>query len=170
MVISHTLIVAGLGIVTLMLMLTLRGIGDDEFGPIDMGGLIVGGALVMGAFCVGVRSRRDVLVLMRFNEAPDPPPPDMVAPGSENKVMHASVRIGETEVLASDGRSMGQPVFQGVSLSLAVTSEAEADRVFKALSEGGQVQMPIGKTFSPRFGIVAERFGVSWMIVTSPTA
>jgi PhnB protein len=112
----------------------------------------------------------EVLMLMRFNEAPDPPPPDMIAPGSENKVMHASVRIGETEVLASDGRSMGQPVFQGVSLSLAVTSEAEADRVFKALSEGGQVQMPIGKTFfSPRFGMVADRFGVSWMVVTTPT-
>jgi PhnB protein len=112
----------------------------------------------------------EVLMLMRFNEAPDPPPPDMIAPGSENKVMHASVRIGETEVLASDGRSMGQPVFQGVSLSLAVTSEAEADRVFKALSEGGQIQMPIGKTFfSPRFGMVADRFGVSWMVVTTPT-
>jgi PhnB protein len=112
----------------------------------------------------------EVLMLMRFNEAPDPPPPDMIAPGSENKVMHASVRIGETDVLASDGRSMGQPVFQGVSLSLAVTSEAEADRVFKALSEGGQIQMPIGKTFfSPRFGMVADRFGVSWMVVTTPT-
>ena len=112
----------------------------------------------------------EVLMLMRFNEAPDPPPPDMVAPGSENKVMHASIRIGETEVMASDGRSMGQPVFQGVSLSLAVTSEAEADRLFKALGEGGQVQMPIGKTFfSPRFGMVADRFGVSWMVVTTPT-
>ena len=112
----------------------------------------------------------EVLMLMRFNEAPDPPPPDMVAPGSENKVMHASIRIGETEVMASDGRSMGQPVFQGVSLSLAVTSEAEADRLFKALGEGGQVQMPIGKTFfSSRFGMVADRFGVSWMVVTTPT-
>ena len=112
----------------------------------------------------------EVLMLMRFNEAPDPPPPDMVAPGSENKVMHASIRIGETEVMASDGRSMGQPVFQGVSLSLSVTSEAEADRLFKALGEGGQVQMPIGKTFfSPRFGMVADRFGVSWMVVTTPT-
>ena len=107
----------------------------------------------------------EVLMLMRFNEAPDPPPPDMIAPGSENKVMHASVRIGETEVLASDGRSMGQPVFQGVSLSLAVTSEAEADRVFKALSEGGQIQMPIGKTFwAERFGMLVDRFGIPWMI------
>jgi PhnB protein len=111
----------------------------------------------------------EVLMLMRFNEAPDPPPPDMVAPGSENKIMHACMRIGETEVMASDGRSMGQPVFQGVSLSLSVPSEAEADRLFNALGEGGQVQMPIGKTFfSPRFGMVADRFGVSWMVVTTP--
>ncbi len=112
----------------------------------------------------------EVLMMMRFNQAPDPPPPGMVAPGSENKIMHASMRIGETEVMASDGRSMGQPTFQGVSLSLSVSSEVEADRIFNALGEGGQVQMPIGKTFfSPRFGMVADRFGVSWMIVTTPT-
>jgi PhnB protein len=72
--------------------------------------------------------------------------------------------------MASDGRSMGNTVFQGVSLSLSVPSEAEVDRLFKALGEGGQVQMPIGKTFfSPRFGMVADRLGVSWMIVTTPT-
>ena len=113
----------------------------------------------------------EVLMLMRFNESPDPPPPGMVAPGSENKIMHACMRIGETEVMASDGRSMGKPVFQGVSLSLDVPSEAEADRLFNALGEGGQVQMPIGKTFfSPRFGVVADRFGVSWMVVTTPAA
>ena len=109
----------------------------------------------------------EVLMLMRFDETPEPPPPGMVPPGSENKVMHARMRIGETEIMASDGRSMGNPVFQGMSLSLSVTSEAEADRLFSALGEGGQVQMPIGKTFfSPRFGMVADRFGVSWMIVT----
>jgi PhnB protein len=112
----------------------------------------------------------EVLMMMRFSETPEPPPPGMVPPGSENKIMHASMRIGETEVMASDGRSMGNPVFQGVSLSLSVLSEAEADRLFKALGDGGQVQMPIGKTFfSPRFGMVADRFGVSWMIVTTPT-
>jgi PhnB protein len=112
----------------------------------------------------------EVLMLMRFKDSPDPPPPGMVPPGSENKIMHASMRIGETEVMASDGGCMGKPAFQGVSLSLAVTSEAEADRVFNALGEGGHVQMPIGKTFfSPRFGMVADRFGVSWMIVTTPT-
>jgi PhnB protein len=112
-----------------------------------------------------------VLMLMRFNESPDPPPPGMVPPGSERKIMHSCMRIGETEVMASDGMCTGNSAFQGVSLSLEVPSEAEADRLFNALGEGGQVQMPIGRTFfSPRFGIVADRFGVSWMIVTTPTA
>ena len=112
----------------------------------------------------------EVLMLMRFREAPDPPPPGAIAPGSDDKIMHACMRIGETEVMASDGRSMGKPVFQGVSLSLSVPSEGDADRLFNALAEGGQVQMPIGKTFfSPRFGMVADRFGVSWMIVVTPT-
>ena len=112
----------------------------------------------------------EVLMLMRFNESPDPPPPGMVPPGSENKIMHSCMRIGETEVMASDGHCMGKAAFQGVSLSVSASSEAEADRLFNALAEGGQVQMPIGKTFfSPRFGMVADRFGVSWMVVTTPT-
>ena len=112
----------------------------------------------------------EVLMLMRFRESPDPIPPGMVPPGSEDKIMHAAMRIGETEVMASDGRCMGKPVFQGVSLSLSVPSEAEADRLFNALGKDGQVQMPIGKTFfSPRFGMVADRFGVSWMVVVPQT-
>jgi PhnB protein len=108
----------------------------------------------------------EVLALMRFRDSPDPPPPGMLAPGSEDKVMHASLRIGETEIMASDGRCAGKPAFQGVSLSLSVPGEAEADRLFDALAEGGQVQMPLGPTFfSPSFGTVADRFGVPWMIV-----
>jgi PhnB protein len=108
----------------------------------------------------------EVLALMRFRESPDPPPPGMLAPGSEDKVMHARLRIGETEVMASDGSCTGKPAFQGVSLSLSVPSEAEADRLFGALAEDGQVQLPIGRTFfSPRFGMVADRFGVPWMVV-----
>ena len=111
----------------------------------------------------------EMIMLMRFKESPDPVPPGMIGPGSENKIMHSCIRIGETEVMASDGRCTGKPAFQGVSLSLEVPSEAEADRLFNALGEGGQVQMPIGKTFfSPKFGIVADQFGVSWMIITSP--
>jgi PhnB protein len=115
--------------------------------------------------------RAEVLMLMRFKDNPDQLPPGMVPPGSEDKVMHACLRIGESEVMASDGCSTEAPASQGVSLSLSVSSEGEANRLFHALGEGGQVQMPIGKTFfSPRFGIVADRFGVSWMIVTTPTA
>ncbi len=107
-----------------------------------------------------------VLMLMRFKEAPDPPPPGMLAPGSENKIMHSSFRIGETEVMASDGASRGNPEFKGVTLSIAAQNEAEADTLFNALSDGGRVEMPIGKTFfSPRFGMVVDKFGVSWMVV-----
>ena len=109
-----------------------------------------------------------VEMLMRFKDSPEPPQPGMVPPGAENKVMHASFRIGDTTVMASDGRCMGQPTFQGFSLSLTVPNEAEAERLFAALSDGGQVQMPLTKTFfSPRFGMVADRFGVSWMIVVA---
>jgi PhnB protein len=76
-----------------------------------------------------------------------------------------SLRIGETTVLASDGRCQGNPSFQGFALSLTVANEKEAERVFNALGDGGQVQMPLGKTFfSPSFGMVADRFGVAWMV------
>jgi len=92
----------------------------------------------------------------------------MVPPGSENKVMHSSFRIGDTTVMASDGNCTGKPAFQGFSLSLTVANEGEAERLFSALGNGGQVQMPLTKTFfSPRFGMVADRFGVSWMVVVS---
>jgi PhnB protein len=108
----------------------------------------------------------EVTMFMRFKDAPEPPPPDKVAPGSENKVMHSSFRVGEAEVMASDGMCQGKPSFQGFSLSLIVSNEAEADRLFAALADGGQVQMPLAKTFfSPRFGMVTDRFGVSWMVV-----
>lgn len=111
----------------------------------------------------------EVTMMMRFNESPEPQPEGMCAPGSEDKIMHASFRIGETTLMASDGRATGKPVFQGTSLSLSVPSDAEAKRLFNALSDGGQVQMPLGKTFyASSFGMVADRFGVSWMIITMP--
>ena len=107
-----------------------------------------------------------VEMMMRFKDCPEPMPSGTVPPGSENKVMHASLRIGDTNVLASDSRCTGNPSFQGFALALTAKSETEADRVFAALGEGGQVQMPLGKTFfSPRFGMVADRFGVSWMVL-----
>jgi len=108
----------------------------------------------------------EVTMLMRFNEAPEPHPPGMIPPGSERKVMHSSFRIGDTTVMASDGNCKGKPSFEGFSLSLMAASVAEADRLFAVLGDGGQVQMPINKTFfSPRFGMVADRFGVSWMVI-----
>ena len=106
----------------------------------------------------------EVKMLMRWKDCPDPNMPRR--PGQENKVMHAQVRIGDTEVMMSDGECGGQSKFQGFSLTLNVASEAEADRVFAALAEGGQVRMPLGKTFfAQRFGMLADRFGIGWMII-----
>jgi PhnB protein len=108
----------------------------------------------------------EVQMLMRFKESPAPPPPGMAAPGTEDKVMHASVKIGDTVVMASDGECGGKPTFQGFSLSLTLGSEVEAERAFAALAEGGEVRMPLSKTFfSPSFGMLADRFGVGWMIM-----
>ena len=109
----------------------------------------------------------EVSMLMRWKDCPEQPKDkSMIPPGSENKVMHAQLRIGNTVVMASDGQCSGKPSFQGFALSINATSEVEVDRLFNALADGGQVQMPLGKTFfAPRFGIVADRFGVSWMIV-----
>jgi len=108
----------------------------------------------------------EITMLMRFKESPDP---GMCRPGTEDKVMHASFRIGDTTMMASDGRCEEPSAFRGFALSISLTDEAEAERYFAALSDGGQVQMPLTKTFfSPRFGMVADRFGVSWMILVTP--
>jgi PhnB protein len=107
----------------------------------------------------------EVTSLSRFKDSPEPRQPGMIPPGAENKVMHASLRIGESTVMVSDGRCTGQPSFQGFSLSLTVPTDAQAEKLFAALAAGGKVQMPLTKTFfSSRFGMVADRFGVSWMI------
>ena len=109
----------------------------------------------------------EVLMLMRYKESPEPPPPGMVPPGWENKIMHTSLRIGNTTAMASDGCSEGTN-FQGFSLSISVANDAEAERAFTALADGGQVKMPLTKTFwSPRFGMVADRFGVGWMVTVA---
>jgi PhnB protein len=111
----------------------------------------------------------EVGMMMRFNESPEKPPPGMVPPGSENKIMHACIRINGADVMASDGNAKGKPKFEGFSLTLNAKDEAAADRMFAALADGGQVQMPLGKTFfAKRFGMVADRFGVGWMIIVEP--
>ncbi len=113
----------------------------------------------------------EVTMLMRFKDSPAPDEQVMVPPGAGDKIMHASFRIGDTTLMASDGRCMGKPSFQGFALSLEAPDAAAAERLFALLGEGGQVQMPMAQTFfSPRFGMVADRFGVSWMIIARPAA
>ena len=112
----------------------------------------------------------EVQMLMRYKDSPDPHQPGMVPPGAENKVMHANLRIGNSTVLASDHCGPNPPPkLQGFALSLTVPNEPAADRAFAALSAGGQVHMPLTKTFfSPRFGMLADRYGVMWMVYVAP--
>ena len=118
----------------------------------------------------------EVLVLMRFKDAPSDggPPPEGCEPppaGTGDKVMHASFKLGGTTLMASDGNCGGHPRFEGVSLSLSVADDATAERVFAALADGGQVQVPLAPSFfATRFGMVADRFGVAWMVATDSKA
>jgi PhnB protein len=105
----------------------------------------------------------EVEMMMRFKDSPQPPPG--ASPANADKVMHASLRIGDSTVLASDGHCSGQPSFQGFALSLTANDAGEAERMFGALADGGEVRQPLTKTFfSPSFGMLADRFGVAWMI------
>ena len=107
----------------------------------------------------------EVDMLMRHSESPEAPPPGMLSPGWENKIMHTSFRVGETTVMASDGCSAEEGNFNGFRLSLTLPTESDAERVFAALSQGGTVQLPLTKTFwSPKFGMLTDRFGLGWMI------
>ncbi len=106
-----------------------------------------------------------VEMMMRFKENPDPQP-GMCAPGSENKIMHAAFHVGDSLVMASDGMAGGKPEFKGFSLSVNAKDAAHADKLFNALAKGGKVTLPLGKTFfSPRFGMVTDKFGVGWMVI-----
>lgn len=108
----------------------------------------------------------EVGMMMRFKDSPEAPNPGCQPAGAENKIMHANLKIGATNVLVSDGRCSGKPNFQGFGLAIPAKSEAEADQFFNALADGGQVQAPLTKTFfSPRFGMVTDRFGVLWMVM-----
>ena len=105
----------------------------------------------------------EVGMLMRWKDSPDK---SMCTPSNENKVMHASLKIGETRVMASDGRNTGNPEFKGFALSVNAKDEADADRLFNSLSTGGNIVMPLGKTFfASRFGMVTDKFGVLWMVI-----
>jgi PhnB protein len=108
-------------------------------------------------------------MLMRYKDSPEAPPPGC-APADSNKVMHAQFQIGETVIMASDGRATGKPNFEGFGLSLSLPTPAEVDKAFGALADGGKVEMPLAKTFfSARFGMVADKFGVLWMVLVTPT-
>jgi PhnB protein len=107
-------------------------------------------------------------MMMRFSESPDPVPEGELAPGFENKIMHADFTVGETMVMASDGCNEGDGKHSGFSLALTLPTAAEVDRAFGALSAGGQVTMPPCKTFwSEKFGMCVDKFGVSWMLMVA---
>jgi len=111
----------------------------------------------------------EVKLLLRFKDSPEPPKPGC-APSDLNKVMHAQFQVGETMVMASDGRATGNPDFKGFALSLTVKTARDADKAFNALADGGKVEMPLAKTFfSARFGMVVDRYGVFWMVMVTPT-
>lgn len=109
-------------------------------------------------------------MLLRYKDSPEPAPPGMVPPGWDNKVMHSEFRIGDSVVMASDDCTGKESSHQGFQLSITVANEDEAERRFAALSAGGQVRLPLTKTFfSPRFGMLTDRYGIAWMVmVPSP--
>jgi PhnB protein len=111
----------------------------------------------------------EVQMLIRYRDAPEPPPAGQRPQGTADKVMHASLRIGDAQLLLSDGMCSGQPKFAGMAISLSSKSAAETERRYDALLEGGSVAMPLAQTFfSPLFGMVTDRFGVLWMLITEP--
>ena len=111
----------------------------------------------------------EVLMCMRYKESPEPPPPGMMKPGSENKIMYSNMKIGDTFLMAADHCGQGpSPRFDGFSLSVRAPDETTAKQLFGALSDGGQVRMPLTKTFfSPAFGMLLDKFGVGWMVIVA---
>ncbi len=113
----------------------------------------------------------EVSMMMHYKDSPEPMPPGTVPPHYDDKILHAAFHIGTSTVMASDSPCPGPHGFQGFSLSVGVPDEAEAERVFAALGDGGQVTMPLSKTFwSPHYGMLIDRFGVSWMVGVEPAA
>ena len=110
----------------------------------------------------------EVTFLMRMKENPEPAPPGMLPPGWEDKVMHAELRVGETTLMLSDGSRQGQPRFEGFSLTLVADDDAQAERWFAALANGGVVKQPLITTFfSSRFGMLTDHIGVPWTIIVA---
>ena len=115
--------------------------------------------------------------IMLFSEAPPMPESHegtasegcgAMPPGAENKILHASFQLGDSIVMASDGMNSGQPKFEGFSLAHSVKTDEETKRIFDLLAEEGKIEMPLEPTFwTSSFGMVADKFGVSWMIMTA---
>ncbi len=112
----------------------------------------------------------EILCAMKFSESPEACPEGALPPGSEDKIMHSAFKVGDTEIMATDGSCTGKASFQGISLTISVTSDAEVERLYQALSDGGQATMPLNKTFfASSFGMVNDRFGVCWMLINPAT-
>ena len=108
-----------------------------------------------------------VLAKMRYSESPDAPPPGVVPPSYENKIMHMLMQIDDALVMASDGCG-NTPAFAGFSLTLNAADEAECKQKFTALSEGGKITMPLGKTFfAQQFGMLTDKFGLGWIVIVA---
>jgi PhnB protein len=107
-----------------------------------------------------------VEMMMRFKDNPEDPSGKHAPPGGADKIMHCALRVGDSLVMLSDGHCQGKPNFQGFSLTYATKTEAEAEKLFGALSDGGEIRQPLVKTFfSPKFGMCADKFGVGWMVL-----
>ncbi len=112
----------------------------------------------------------EVEMMMRFKDHPEPKPPQ-IGREMDDKIMHAQFKVGDTVVMATDGNCKGDEGFKGFSLALSVETPADAEKRFKALSDGGNVQMPLMQTFfSPCFGMVSDKFGVTWMVMATPAS
>jgi PhnB protein len=108
-------------------------------------------------------------MLLRYKDSPEPPPPGTVPRGWDDRVMHSEFRVGDSVVMASDDCTDEHAGFQGFQLTITVADEAEAERRFAALAAGGKVRMPLARTFfSPRFGMLSDRYGVAWMVMVQP--
>lgn len=102
-------------------------------------------------------------MLMPFKDSPEPMPEDK---DKSDKILHASMTIAGSTIMASDGFCTGAPKFAGLGMALSLPDEAAVRRAFDALGDGGQVTMPLGRTFwTPCFGMVTDRFGLCWMVM-----
>jgi PhnB protein len=110
----------------------------------------------------------EVGMLMRFKDAPGPQDPNCAPPSNPNGVMHCSFKLGGQQIMASDGNGGGKPEFKGFSLTVSAKDDAEAEKTFAALSDGGKVEMPLTKTFfSSKFGMLNDKFGIGWMVIVA---